>query len=509
MAKGTLTLAAFGPGGDDDCHMVSDNRVQRMGPESLRRLSALVGVLDDREFAGYSFEVEKELAGESLAETVEIKMYQDAGLNPMLEYRIVHNARPSAIDPKSVSVQAFAISTASLEAETARVRAHTPYIDVLVPRSTLPYALYNAEILEKKGDVFIYYTKEAVHISIFDQGEFVYAKSGEGGLKKLHDDYLTMTGERTPYPEFLEKIVKLGLEEERYGQEEYPFLIDFRELLTTSLTAVNNIVLYARRIAGVREVDRVFIGTEGGPIPGADKAILNVLGLGGFDFLFYTPFYLEGDDYIDQCRLLALLEGANLLYGKPVNPFNATMSPRPSAFLARPSGRLAAATVGSLLLFSLYPAYLYSFAAYKDYQAETVARTLNMTKLEFTELKAKEDALLAEKKELQTKGEEIRKELETGKQLLEEVRRKKAGYVPVTPVFAKLSERVGGEEVFIERLLLEEGKIRMELRSEKERRLTSLVGRLVADGYRNVSMEAIEFDADAGYRAAVEMERSR
>ncbi|MCV6607620.1 MAG: hypothetical protein OIF32_05365, partial [Campylobacterales bacterium] len=185
-----------------------EDRLQILSLEETNRSSYCTGVLPDKDFISFNFDLTKDIAtSEGMDDSVEIKMYQDAGLNPLLEYNIVYNYTESKIDPTMVNVQAFAISLNGLKTNLEPYIKRFGYIDVAVPSETLPYALYNSNTLDLQNDIFVYFEKETLLISIFSNGEFIYSKEADFGLKKIVDNFTAMTGEQIKYDDFIDILI--------------------------------------------------------------------------------------------------------------------------------------------------------------------------------------------------------------------------------------------------------------------------------------------------------------
>lgn len=479
MAKTPFQVAAFVSTAPQKCWHTYGESPRQIPLNELGRSSCVVAALDEREFVFHQFEIQRDLTLEQLAESVEIKMFQDAGLNPMLEYQNAFSRRPSRQDNRMNFVNAAAASMGALQTATAELREENPYLDAVVPITTLPYALYHAEILEKKRDVFIYFQKDALLISLFDEGEFVYGKSQDNGLRKLLEEYAALSRDRLEFADFIKLLLDPAHKRED-AEKNAQTLSDLREVISAALFNIKNILLYAGRISGIAEYDRVFIGTCEGLVPGLEELAQELLEIEAHEFLFYTPFYMQGEPYADQMAILALLEGSNIQAGLKPNPFNLTPFKRPGAFMKRPGGRLLLWAAASLLFALLWPGYYGMQTLWYDYQAQKGLQTLGKSRLEFDAHQAQRNALAKEREGLQARLKEAEADFERSVHLLEQVHNKRVLLSPVSSALSRLFEELAKSKVYVEALAVEGREAKLTLAASQDTRITGLLEPLIS-----------------------------
>lgn len=482
MAKALPKTVAFLATAPERAWVCTGTQPRNTALSDLQRSECVVAALEEREFVFHQFEIQRDLTADQLAESVEVKMFQDAGLNPMLEYKNAFSRRPSRQDNRMNFVNAVAASMGALESATDPLRGKTPYIDVIVPLTTLPYALYNAEILEKKRDVFIYFQKDALQIALFDNGEFVYGKSQDNGLRKLLEEYATLSRDRMEFADFVKLLLTASpgrADEEQNAQA----LSDLREVISTALFSVKNILLYAGRISGVGEYDRVFVGTQEGVVPGLEELAQELLEIEAHEFLFYTPFYLQGEPYMDQMAVLALLEGNNITAGLKPNPFNLSPYRRPGAFLKRPGGKLLLWIAASALTAALWPGYFLGQTLWYEYQTQQGLAQLGKSRVEFENLQARRSALIGERESLQNRLKEAEATFAGSVSLLQSVHDKRLLSSPVSTGLADLFGELSAAGVFVQTLTLQRREVMLVLSASRDTQLTGLLERLVGKRY--------------------------
>lgn len=447
--------------------------------ETARPKSTVV-VLPDRDFVFHNFEIQRDLTREQLAETVEIRMFQDAGLNPMLEYKNSFACRDSKQDDRMKAVNAVAVSYGAIESATEKLKAKISYIDAILPTSTLPYALYNAEILEKKRDVFIYFQKEALVVSIFDNGEFVYGKTQDNGLRKLLESYAILSGKRVEFDDFVKILLTI---DELDGEEDRQLLIDIREVLSSSLLGIKNILLYASRVSGLNEFDRIIIGSTIGTISGLDLLAQELFEIETHEFNFYTDFYTKGSAYMDQVALLALLEANNIANELPANPYNCTIYRRPGAFLTRKGGKILAFMSAAVFVVLLLPAYYQAQIFYYDYRASHALEEIGKSKAEFEANAMQRDLLIKEREDLNKQLQDATDQYGFAKAQLDEIHKRRTINKPVATNLAAIFADIESANLQITALDLKSRELNLKLISDQDTKITALLNTLVDKGY--------------------------
>jgi hypothetical protein len=447
----------------------------------LEHPGCAVVAFPDKELIYHQFDVSRDITSEQLAENVEVKVFQDAGLNPMLEYKTAFTQRLSRQDERMWTIGAIAVSTGALESVTSALGSSVKYIDSVVPTSSLPYALYNANILEPKRDVFIYFQKESLTISIFDNGEYVYGKSQDHGVKKLMESYLQLSHARMEYEDFVGMLTSASASEDK--EQNLHALSDLREAISNALFGVKNILLYAARIAGVTSMDRVFIGTSEGTVPGLEDLAQELLEVEGHEFMFYTPFYGKSDQYIDQLAVLALLEADNIVKGYKTNPFNCTVSSRPGAFLSRPGGKAVAWGALALAVAIAWPLYYFADSKWYAHLSRAEMRTLGQSREEFRNLQEERKRLGEERVSLETRRQEAQTRLTDAKNLLAKVHEMRVLAQPAATGIAGLFERLTEASVRVESVSMTGRNALAQIRAGRDTQITKLLERLAEDNY--------------------------
>jgi hypothetical protein len=447
----------------------------------LENPGCTVVAFPDKELIFHQFDLAKDMTSEQLVENVEVKVFQDAGLNPMLEYKTSFTKRVSRQDERMWTIGAIAASTGAIESVTASLLTRANYIDSIVPASSLPYALYNANILEPKRDVFIYFQKDSLIISIFDGGEYVYGKSQDHGIKKLMESYAQLSHARMEYEDFVSMLTSASASEDK--EQNLRALADLREAISNALFGVKNILLYAGRIVGITSMDRLFIGTSEGLVPGLEDLAQELLEVEGHEFNFSTPFYSQNDQYVDQLAILTLLEANNIVGGLKANPFNCTAKARPGAFLSRDGGKAIALVSLSLAVAIAWPLWFVAYDQWYSYKSRSEMVELRQSEAKFKALETEKTQLEQEVAALGAEQQEKQAKLTETKNLLVKIHDMRVLAQPAAAGLAGLFERLTEANVRVESLEMTGRDTAAQIRAPRDTQITKLLERLAEDNY--------------------------
>ncbi|MGP1561360.1 MAG: hypothetical protein ACTTIC_04640 [Helicobacteraceae bacterium] len=469
---------------------------------NIKDLPATLNValsFSDKELISYNFDLDKDLEGEQLQEAVEIKMFQEAGLNPMVDYKIVFSKTASNIDVTKNHIQAYAASINSLEKYSKDFVERFGFIDLILPTTALPGILYEENMIEKKNDIFLFFTKNSLYISVYMEGNLVYGKFSDDGLDKLYNAFLRNTGEKLKYDNFISSLVRLGLDEANYDQDQVKFIGDFTSLFTMVVRRMENVIQYASRMFMIETFSGIYVGTQYGIIPGLNKFFESSLGIETKSYLFYTDFFTRQDKYIDQRENLLLLHLHKLLKNKKqavANPFNVSINKSPESFLKRQSGVFLSIIGLIILAFLAVPGY---FAAQNIYYSTRITFKLDELKLN----KDKYDKFTAEEKELKEQAADLdakmKRALEQYKKsenLLRSLNDKKNHKIRIALFMNNIFTIMPTYNIKVVYIEYKDKVVAFSLLSSKQENIANFVKELAKKGYQ-VHMDKINIDQNS------------
>jgi hypothetical protein len=283
------------------------------------------------------------------------------------------------------------------------------------------------------------------------------------------------------YEDFVAMLTSASASEDK--EQNLHALADLREAISNALFGVKNILLYAARIAGITSMDRVFIGTCEGTVPGLEDLAQELLEVEGHEFLFYTPFYVKSDQYVDQIAVLTLLEADNIVKGYKPNPFNCTTKSRPGAFFSRGGGKAIALVAASLIIAIAWPMYYFSSAQLYSYWNVAEMARLNKSRTDFENLQQERERLTTEKAALEIKQQAAQTKLNDSKALLAKIHDMRVLAQPAATGLAGLFERLTEANVRLESISMKGRDTAAQIRAGRDTQITKLLERLAEDSY--------------------------
>ena len=220
----------------------------------------------------HSFKISSSTSDEELKTSVEIKMYEDAGLDLEKKYKIAYTKKELDFE-ENILVEAFAIEIDKIKESLSGVLNRTKHIDFLA----LPFlsfnTLYKNKIIEAKNDIFVYIEEDEAFLSIYKDGNYLSTKS----LMDLNEivKKLDEAGVEMSVGELREHLSTKGLDVSLYERGETTLFNELEAQFSTIFSKINDIVVYNRSVFGFEKIDRVFLSMKNGRIKGAREFITN------------------------------------------------------------------------------------------------------------------------------------------------------------------------------------------------------------------------------------------
>jgi uncharacterized protein YktA (UPF0223 family) len=294
--------------------------------------------------------VSRNIADEDLAGALEDKAYDELGLDAATEYIIKYREFfGEGLDGRSF--QLFIMEKDRYNSLYGDLRNSLKYVDLIVPAPLLYQSLYTHNILEKKKvHCFLYFAEYDTTLTFYKDGEYLYSKSINYSLKQIYDRYCEIVGKSVDEKQFFRIFQKEGVKTTHLEFQQNLIKL-FNEIFIT----INDIVIYTKRAYRVDVIDQMFIGSELGPISGADEYAQNYLGLYSIPMTF--DFKVDSEEwYIDQVHYMMNLS-AKTYWDEPDRLVNFSMYPRPPVFLKRASGQFIMSMLLAILAASAYPLF--------------------------------------------------------------------------------------------------------------------------------------------------------
>ncbi len=220
-----------------------------------------------------SFKLPLSTSPEQLAVQVELKMYNEGGLDPNRDYAIDFVSYPLE-NENSYLIEAFAIAKDDLDASVGEYAKKIGFLDLVFPRFIAYEALYPQGAAPAIIDLFIHIGEEEAFAALYQNGRYI-------GYRAI--DSLSQIAKRTGIETARLKsyLFQKGLLEESYSLEEKAAFEKLQEIIYKNVEKIVYSVNFKRSYFGVASIDRIIFDCEGGTITGLRE--------------YFVSFGLEGD----------------------------------------------------------------------------------------------------------------------------------------------------------------------------------------------------------------------
>jgi len=326
-----------------------DSKVSSIRKLQFKRQNYFVSFVANKDLIIAPVSVSRSIEDEDLEGALEDKAYDELGLDAATEYIIKYREFFGEGDGRNF--QLFIMEKEKYNELYSDIRNTLKYVDLIVPAPLLYQSLYDNNILEKKKvHCFLYFAEYDTTLTFYQDGEYLYSKSINYSLKQIYDRYCEIVGKSVDEKQFFRIFQKEGVKTTHLEFQQNLIKL-FNEIFIT----INDIVIYTKRAYKVDVIDQMFIGSELGPISGADEYAQNYLGLYSIPMTF--DFKIESDEwYIDQMHYMMNLS-AQTYWDEPERFVNFSLYPRPPIFVKRASGQFIISLILALLAASAYPLF--------------------------------------------------------------------------------------------------------------------------------------------------------
>jgi hypothetical protein len=458
--------------------------------KSSRTGEFFISYIRTRDVITSTMEVSRSIPDSDLQDAVEIKAYDELGLDTAIEYKISY-FEIDTNDTKDRLLNIFAIDASLVKSQFEPIKNKTRYIDYITTAPYLIRALYQKKLLEESGvHCFVYLQKNDAFLAIYRAGQYLYSKSLRYSLKEISEKFCESIGERVDEEDFYQLLANEGLKLSNPLYQQH-----LMKLFGEAFLYINDVLIFSKRSYNIDSIDRFYIGTEIGVIGGIDEYSKSYLGLESYDFNFNVAINSK-EWYVDQMHILMVI-AAQVYFENPEEAENFTIYKRPPAFSKRPSGRLFGLVGIALLLTLAWPAYQIGHSVKFDYDYKQLNQKHNVLKKENDQIKEMIASLEKEKASLNEKRKAQNDRLEFRKKLLNEIHDKKAKYPMKGMIIHELVSLINERGIRVGQIQILDNELTLSLVSRNEKRLTELLKDISHHGAYAVSTKEIAKSEDA------------
>ena len=339
--------------------LFADKKLIRIYRDKLKSTPLLCSYVPIENAIFYNFSVEKNVIEKiDLDSFVETKVYEEAGLLETEEYIIKYKIIDKLNDDKKVMIQCVIVSVSFINKFYQPILKETDYIDYLSFPAFAYRSLYSEKILKKGNDLFVVILHDKIFLTFYSDGELVSIITITGGLNKIYENLQSLKIANFDMDLFKKLLTKKGLDIAKYSANEIPVLIKIEEEMQNRVKLVQEQIVNVIENYDLEDIDRIFITSEYGEIPGINMFFEKYLDKKSLGFEFYEEYNLDRLP-VDPFLFLAMLE-TYYAYHENDLKYNYSLFLRRPTFLYRPSGMLIGSLLVLIIILSIYPVYLYT-----------------------------------------------------------------------------------------------------------------------------------------------------
>jgi len=403
------------------------NSISSINSPSFSKEQYTVSFLNTKGFISTLIGVSKNIPDDDVYDALENKVYEELALDMAVEYHIRYVEAIQRSTESERFFHVFVVDPLTLEQEYTQVINQIKYIDQIVPVPLLLKSLYVKELIDS-SDVhcFIYFQENDAFFCIYNEQEFVYAKSLKFSLKQMHERFCELLGEQIELQSFETMLADEGLNTSNSDYQR-----NLIKLFGEIFLHVSDVMTYAKRAYDIKKFDEIFIGTGAGSVIGLDEYTQTYLGLKTTAFDFDYGFDTNGSR-VDQIHQLMHLYGR--LDSEERYDCNFTIFHRPPPFAKRDSGRLILVTAASLAAALLYPGVYWGLSYVEEFHHAVLSKEYEQVHIDKMTREATINLKLANKNAAQTLLDEQTTAYKQKQDTLKKVHEKKVNY----PMKAKI-----------------------------------------------------------------------
>ena len=381
--------------------------------------------------------ISRNISQEDISNALEIKAYEELGLDQSIEYKFSFLEIPTLPTEKERKFHVFILDPAEIEKDFSKIKNKVSYFDTIYPVPILFLSVYKLNLLESEGNhIFIYFQEGDTFLALYRDGNYFYSKSLNYSLDYIYEKFCEYKGERIERSEFSQILSQEGLKTTNLEYQQY-----FMKIFSEIFMHINDVLIFIKRTFEIERLDKVFISSEIGYIIGVEEYSQTYLGISSFEYGF--NYQLETKDiFIEDIHYLMHLCAALELEKQEFFP-NLTIYPKPAPLYSRPTGKLLMAFGISVILSLIYPSYNFFYGKYLEKKFNKLKeRYYNKIHPQKLKLETQLNKLKKQKKEILKKFEKENKIFTTRAKILENIYHRKIDNPMKAKILSKISNKL-------------------------------------------------------------------
>lgn len=465
------------------------NEMKLINIDKVKKDSFFVSYIQSKDVISATVEISRNIPDSDLKDAIEIKVYDELGLDSAVEYTITY-LETETNDTKNRVFNVFVIDASITNTQLKEIRKKTGYIDYVTTAPFLINSLYKKGLLEPETtDCFVYFQKDDAFLAIYRNGEYLYSKSLHYSLNELSEKFCELVGERVDEEDFFKLLTTEGLKSTNVTYQSF-----LMQLFGELFLYISDVISFAKRSYDIENIDKIYIGSEVGILIGIDEYAKSYLGLESHEFNFSIAINSK-EWYIDQIHILMALT-AQVYFEDKDDTLNFSVFKRPPPLRERPVGKLLGVVATSLIISAAYPAYQYGYAQFLQIKVNKAQNEYKKVNAEANQIRAKIAKLKKDKAKISALVKKESEKLEFRKKLLTEMHKKKIDYPMKALILAELleiSNRYNSKVSLIEYI---DNAIKLDIQNKSEKKITEFIEELTKLKKYKISTDKIENDKE-------------
>lgn len=445
----------------------------------------------------YNFSIEKNVIEKiDLDSFIETKVYEEAGLSETEEYIIKYKVIDKLNDEKKVMIHCVIVPVSFIQKNYKYILKETDYIDYLSFPAFAYKSLYNENILKKANDLFIVVLYDKIFLTFYSDGKLLSIITITGGLNKIYENLQSLKIANFDIDLFKKLLTKKGLDISKYSSGEMIVLKKIKEEMQNRAKLIQEQIVNTIDNYDIEDIDRIFITSEYGDIPGINIFLEKILGKKSLGFEFYKEYNLDRLP-VDPFLFLAMLE-TYYAYHENDFRFNYSLFLRRPTFFYRPSGILITSSILAILLLSIYPTYLYVRGEIYSYKADKINKKLHKLLNKKISLIASINRAEKKLKEIKNKINKYNAKIKKSQNIIETLYKFKYGYIPKSKDMVDITILMNKNKIYLQSLEYQNDVYQLEVYSYNDKNLAKFIKALVNDGF-NVNFDSVQKEGNRYY----------
>ena len=471
------------------------NKIEPKKKAEYNTSNYVTSYMSNKDLISAVIEISNNIPEEDIDDTIELKTYEELGLDQANTY-IISSVETTEVD-NNRHFQVFVTEPDTIQDRFSSVLEEVKFIDLIIPSPLLYKTLYTNKILHNVGlDCFIYFTRYDTVVVLYKDGEYLYSKSIEYSLTRIYEKYLEMPGDRIDEDEFYQILGSEGLKTTNSDYQK-----DVMKIFGEVFISINDILIYAKRAFDLESIDKVYVGSEFGPIAGLEDYsqtyLGHVLSELNFDYSFDSNEW-----YLEQFQCLMTLTSIGYLNEEDTNLVNLTQFYRPPPFHMRPGGQFIISTTIASVVGITYPS-AYLIGAYAN---QLESHLLEDKKNRLTAIANKYKKIIAKKSAISKKldGEIEKLDITYSSKIktLSAIYNKKVHYKLKSESLYKFAADLKKHDVRTDSISSQDDSYTISLVSESSKSITNLIKAISEEYFDKIEMidiSEIKLDKVTGY----------